>query len=146
MFISATNSKKGRLKTCKRLFRRRFQYLCKTAVQPISQTTKCTILGPMMTINSPAKIMVRLAITPSVSWRCPAREVPKPWAALPSATPLAVWKRIRVNAKNKSPNIMPTKPVMMVNSDTSDAEPWITTRSEERRVGKECRSRWSPYH
>src|SRR5690348_18456202 len=26
--------------------------------------------------------------------------------------------------------------------------PWIiaTTRSEERRVGKECRSRWSPYH
>ena len=23
--------------------------------------------------------------------------------------------------------------------------PWYT-RSEERRVGKECRSRWSPYH
>ena len=22
----------------------------------------------------------------------------------------------------------------------------MTTRSEERRVGKECRSRWSPYH
>ena len=22
----------------------------------------------------------------------------------------------------------------------------IATRSEERRVGKECRSRWSPYH
>ena len=22
----------------------------------------------------------------------------------------------------------------------------VTTRSEERRVGKECRSRWSPYH
>ena len=22
----------------------------------------------------------------------------------------------------------------------------ITRRSEERRVGKECRSRWSPYH
>src|SRR5260370_16700678 len=22
----------------------------------------------------------------------------------------------------------------------------ITSRSEERRVGKECRSRWSPYH
>ena len=22
----------------------------------------------------------------------------------------------------------------------------IMTRSEERRVGKECRSRWSPYH
>ena len=23
---------------------------------------------------------------------------------------------------------------------------WIGQRSEERRVGKECRSRWSPYH
>ena len=23
---------------------------------------------------------------------------------------------------------------------------FFTTRSEERRVGKECRSRWSPYH
>ena len=22
----------------------------------------------------------------------------------------------------------------------------LVTRSEERRVGKECRSRWSPYH
>src|SRR5258708_8909899 len=26
------------------------------------------------------------------------------------------------------------------------AGPAATTRSEERRVGKECRSRWSPYH
>ena len=25
-------------------------------------------------------------------------------------------------------------------------EDYKTTRSEERRVGKECRSRWSPYH
>src|SRR6266545_538272 len=28
---------------------------------------------------------------------------------------------------------------------TGEAAP-ITARSEERRVGKECRSRWSPYH
>src|ERR1041385_5858773 len=26
------------------------------------------------------------------------------------------------------------------------SRPWLCTRSEERRVGKECRSRWSPYH
>ena len=26
------------------------------------------------------------------------------------------------------------------------ADPGQTIRSEERRVGKECRSRWSPYH
>ena len=29
--------------------------------------------------------------------------------------------------------------------ETVDIE-GTTTRSEERRVGKECRSRWSPYH
>ena len=28
----------------------------------------------------------------------------------------------------------------------SSLEGYATTRSEERRVGKECRSRWSPYH
>src|SRR2546430_15963972 len=27
-----------------------------------------------------------------------------------------------------------------------DIDPGILRRSEERRVGKECRSRWSPYH
>jgi len=27
-----------------------------------------------------------------------------------------------------------------------DAVDWYRQRSEERRVGKECRSRWSPYH
>ena len=26
------------------------------------------------------------------------------------------------------------------------SDSYKTTRSEERRVGKECRSRWSPYH
>src|SRR5260221_1534153 len=30
--------------------------------------------------------------------------------------------------------------------DVNDLPPAIRTRSEERRVGKECRSRWSPYH
>src|SRR2546429_4060561 len=30
--------------------------------------------------------------------------------------------------------------------DQKDVEQAIVIRSEERRVGKECRSRWSPYH
>src|SRR5256884_9591785 len=30
--------------------------------------------------------------------------------------------------------------------DFLDAASLLETRSEERRVGKECRSRWSPYH
>ena len=32
------------------------------------------------------------------------------------------------------------------NVKLSEATSYGTTRSEERRVGKECRSRWSPYH
>src|SRR3712207_7091833 len=31
-------------------------------------------------------------------------------------------------------------------SCTPNCQPAILLRSEERRVGKECRSRWSPYH
>ena len=34
-----------------------------------------------------------------------------------------------------------------VKKDTIEAKGFaIDDRSEERRVGKECRSRWSPYH
>src|SRR5256885_16537059 len=31
-------------------------------------------------------------------------------------------------------------------ADLNEAELKVLLRSEERRVGKECRSRWSPYH
>ena len=31
-------------------------------------------------------------------------------------------------------------------SQTWRTDLWLPRRSEERRVGKECRSRWSPYH
>ena len=49
-------------------------------------------------------------------------------------TPESIARKIEANpfareAKNKKPRILT-----------------ITQRSEERRVGKECRSRWSPYH
>ena len=30
--------------------------------------------------------------------------------------------------------------------EDGDGDPMLPSRSEERRVGKECRSRWSPYH
>src|SRR5256884_4921828 len=32
------------------------------------------------------------------------------------------------------------------NPSLQDGRQWINARSEERRVGKECRSRWSPNH
>ena len=33
-----------------------------------------------------------------------------------------------------------------INGKTRYYLQWTEGRSEERRVGKECRSRWSPYH
>ena len=35
---------------------------------------------------------------------------------------------------------------LYTNDEQSEREIMETLRSEERRVGKECRSRWSPYH
>ena len=36
--------------------------------------------------------------------------------------------------------------IIVILHHVSQIENTILTRSEERRVGKECRSRWSPYH
>ena len=36
-------------------------------------------------------------------------------------------------------------PVNLFEESRDNANQW-DVRSEERRVGKECRSRWSPYH
>ena len=35
---------------------------------------------------------------------------------------------------------------VIMSAPSKDATPMFVYRSEERRVGKECRSRWSPYH
>src|SRR3989449_10140510 len=40
--------------------------------------------------------------------------------------------------------LIPTKQDLVV--DEAKVEELLGVRSEERRVGKECRSRWSPYH
>ena len=53
-----------------------------------------------------------------------------------------IWKRLR---KNKS--AMLGLFVLVFFSLVAIFAGFISlTRSEERRVGKECRSRWSPYH
>ena len=37
-------------------------------------------------------------------------------------------------------------PCILVFPNVEPIDENLTSRSEERRVGKECRSRWSPYH
>ena len=55
-------------------------------------------------------------------------------------TKAATEKQITVKAherKRQSGNVLDVVP---------EGTPTEVVRSEERRVGKECRSRWSPYH
>src|SRR2546430_15774831 len=40
----------------------------------------------------------------------------------------------------------PANKLRQTYTDPSPKRNYVTQRSEERRVGKECRSRWSPYH
>ena len=61
-------------------------------------------------------------------------------------------------SESKQPYFSLARRVEMVKISTTDLKnvevvgfnnllvDFATTRSEERRVGKECRSRWSPYH
>src|SRR3712207_6921078 len=61
----------------------------------------------------------------SVAW--PSRPCPSAWARRPCYV--------------RSPHLFPhLRPLRVDETDV------MIQRSEERRVGKECRSRWSPYH
>ena len=60
----------------------------------------------------------------------------------------ATWMQLEIITLNE---VSQTKTNMydityMWNLKYGTNEPICKTRSEERRVGKECRSRWSPYH
>ena len=57
--------------------------------------------------------------------------------------PLSASKSILLRISKFNPELDESSKFMEF---TVTYEKWTTVRSEERRVGKECRSRWSPYH
>ena len=70
-----------------------------------------------------------------------------------SAIIVAVLALTACGSKTESTDLEETntsqeeKVVTMAYDQTwNSLNPYSSTRSEERRVGKECRSRWSPYH
>ena len=61
------------------------------------------------------------------------------------ATPAVV---ARQESARFAPSAAPQRSLATVKTfaATVSLKPGLSVRSEERRVGKECRSRWSPYH
>ena len=72
------------------------------------------------------------------------------WVSLLALAGAAVW--LAVNARLPAPGYAPHEPARGEPQGGVDRPVARVrraddlTRSEERRVGKECRSRWSPYH
>ena len=64
------------------------------------------------------------------------------WSMFTVLLPIAP-KIIRANKVEKTSSVK--KPISNFNIHNT-SEMILKGRSEERRVGKECRSRWSPYH
>ena len=53
---------------------------------------------------------------------------------------------IKVTNLNKYYNRRKSNELHVINNTSLELPETGLVRSEERRVGKECRSRWSPYH
>src|SRR3712207_9260548 len=59
------------------------------------------------------------------------------------------WIRGQENDPFKPPSIVSEEEMRkryLILGEGHKARQYLANRSEERRVGKECRSRWSPYH
>ena len=67
------------------------------------------------------------------------------WEAT-SKTHVSHMERGDFRSNEKSVTIEKATSVSIVHTDTNGKVAVLKDRSEERRVGKECRSRWSPYH
>src|SRR2546427_463049 len=83
--------------------------------------------------------------------RRPPRSTLFPYTTLfrslaPGATELAPVGQVLPAAKAKSAACAPMMVMLVRFSGAPPLLVRVTVRSEERRVGQECRSRWSPYH
>src|SRR2546430_17289204 len=99
-----------------------------------------TRAAPVLHVNTFLQNVCELMYPPVMQWAC-AEPVGK-------AAVLRVLRFVRSSTRE----LAPTRPRPHTGETgffpwpKSFLEPTGYARSEERRVGKECRSRWSPYH
>ena len=74
-------------------------------------------------------------LDPLEEFRTALREKPGEWFVVHTYS--GMENRVKANLENR---------ITSLNMEDYIHEIVVPTRSEERRVGKECRSRWSPYH
>ena len=59
---------------------------------------------------------------------------------------IATRERVEIVPDDRPPTRKQEQLIQKLVKDFPDTKELLEYRSEERRVGKECRSRWSPYH
>ena len=88
-------------------------------------------------------VMKSLRFLPNGPWGIPSKRKFRP-ISMEMAKPCALTRRIWLSSESILTSWTPAMP--WTASQTTAFLLNRTSRSEERRVGKECRSRWSPYH
>src|SRR3989442_14939200 len=119
--------------------------------------------GSVMSRHPLMKAIGAVAGPAVIAPRAPIAQAPAPGPATPPST---VTSPPRDFGPNAPPNVyftdpdvltidpmfnglrQPNAPIQRLRTGAlwSEGPAWSSQRSEERRVGKECRSRWSPYH
>ena len=78
---------------------------------------------------------------------CPSRTLGLAFSGLPDALADTPGEGTETDGPEAQKDLEPRTMLWeRLLSSQGELEEDMTTRSEERRVGKECRSRWSPYH
>ena len=78
--------------------------------------------------------------------KCLLREMAEADAKMIEKYKEAIKKEDQVSESEYERRLTVCKTCELLNAGTCGACGCYVERSEERRVGKECRSRWSPYH
>src|SRR5262252_9305401 len=117
----------------------RMTILAARRVLPPDLITPANASKPFMKLKGPLAVPPPLRV--SVDERSGERFVPVPDPHLKSMP--SVLARVRIESSESCTELMKQAEHCGVLYPVTENS---TRRSEERRVGKECRSRWSPYH